>query len=156
MFSRTHPAERVVGARAQINKDIVDHAHHVLIAAEGGHDVFVGGIHILSAACHHAEEVAIAHRLEQIRQRRRIRGAIAIRPVADVAFGMVADVARVGVPIDGAVGLSAVRWVAVFVEILAVLILDSGRIPRPVSQSDAGPKQRGGQRECGPTRGRFQ
>ena len=36
MFSRPHPAERVVGARAHINKNIVDHAHHVLIVAEGG------------------------------------------------------------------------------------------------------------------------
>jgi hypothetical protein len=33
MFGRPHPTERIVGARAQINKDIIDHAHHVLIVA---------------------------------------------------------------------------------------------------------------------------
>ena len=61
VLGRPHPTERIVGARAQINKDVVDHAHHVLIVAERGHDVLVGGVHVLAAAGDHAEEVAVAH-----------------------------------------------------------------------------------------------
>ena len=43
----------------------------------------------------------------------------------------------VGVPIDGAVGLYCVGWVALLVEVLAILAFDSSRIPRPVGKSDA-------------------
>src|SRR5712691_10081654 len=52
--------------------------------------------------------------------------------MAEVALGVVPAVSRIGVPVDGAATPHLESRVTLFVEILAVLILDGGWIPRSV------------------------
>src|SRR6516225_5546264 len=42
------------------NINIVNYTHHVLIGAECGHHILVGGIHILAAAGNNTEEITVA------------------------------------------------------------------------------------------------
>src|SRR5215813_9296117 len=129
---RPHPSEGVVGASSQIDIDVVDIAHDIRIGAECWHDVLLRGAHILAATRHDAEEIAVTEPLERVLQRRRVTRSFAIGTVADVALRVVTAVARVHVPIHGAVCLNLVSWISVLIEIFAVNGLDRGRIARTV------------------------
>ena len=89
---------------------------------------------VLPAAGDDLEEIRVVHALHRIGDRRRVARAHAVRPVADVAVGMVAAIAGKGVPIDGAVLGDLEGRVAVRVEDLAVLL--RWRLPgRPAASS---------------------
>src|SRR6185437_10505787 len=50
----------VVGARTQINIEVVDIAHHVHIGREGRHHLVIGGIDVLAAVGDDIDEVTVA------------------------------------------------------------------------------------------------
>jgi hypothetical protein len=50
--------------------------------------------------------------------------------MANVTFGMVAAIAGIGVPIHRAVGRDLVGWIALLIEIFAILGFDRGRVDR--------------------------
>src|SRR5258705_8654258 len=132
---RPRPSERLVGAGAQVNVDVIDVALDIRIGAECRHDVFLVRAYVLAPARDDAEEIAVAEPFERILQRRRVARSFAVGTVTNVALRVVAPIARVGVPVDGAIRLYLVSWASVLVEVLAVRGLDSGRISRSVGAS---------------------
>src|SRR6185369_4059190 len=64
--------------------------------------------------------------------------------MADMAFGVIAAVSGIGVPIDRPVGCDLEGRVAFLVEILAILGLDGGRIVRRVGNRSRRPKHESG------------
>src|SRR5579871_728618 len=66
MFGRPHAAECIVGARAQINVEIVHVAGDVRVVAKGGHDILLRGADVLAAAGDDPHEVAVAQRLQRV------------------------------------------------------------------------------------------
>src|SRR5260370_6702636 len=128
--SRPRPSKGLVGAGTQVNVDVIDIAHDIRIGAECRHDVFLCRAYVLAPARHDAEEIAVAEPLERILQRRCVARSFAVGTVTNVALRVVAPIARVRVPVDGAIRLYLVSWASVLVEVLAVRGLDSGRISR--------------------------
>src|SRR3990170_2716346 len=59
-------------ASLQVNIQVVDEAHHVLVVAEGGHDELGAGGIADASASDDAEKVAVGHRLERVGERGRI------------------------------------------------------------------------------------
>src|SRR5882724_1461628 len=122
------PAPCVVRACAQVDEKVVHVAGNVLVRAERRHHAFLRSADALASARDHAEEISVAQCLERILQRRRIGRAFAVRPMADMTFGVIAAVARVSVPVDRPIRLDLVGWIAVLIEVLAVFLLHRGRI----------------------------
>src|SRR6516162_296584 len=100
MLCRPHASYRVVGARAQIDVNVVHVAGDVRIVAERRHYVLLRRVDVLAAACDHSQEVGVAYRLERVLQRGGIGRSHSVRSVADMAFRMIAAVSGIGVPID--------------------------------------------------------
>jgi hypothetical protein len=48
--------------------------------------------------------------------------------MANVTFGVITTVARIGVPIDGSIRLNLVGRIAALIEIFAILLLDGGGV----------------------------
>src|SRR5712671_401802 len=132
---RPRPSEGLVGAGTQVNVDVIDVAHDIRIGAECRHDVFLCRAYVLAPTRHDGEEIAVAEPLERILQRWRIARSFAVGTVANVALRVIAPIARVGVPVDGAVSLYLVSWASILVEVLAVHGLDRGWISRSVGAS---------------------
>src|SRR5262245_13076960 len=110
----------------QVDEDVVDIAHDVGVIAQRRHNTLAGGADILASAGHDQQEIRVAHGLHGLDQRRCIGGALASGPVADVALGMIAPEARVGIPVDGAVRANVEGGCAVGSLPLAVLLLLGG------------------------------
>src|SRR5690242_20098772 len=72
MLRGPHAAECVVGARAQIDVEVVHVAGNVRIVAKGRHDILLRGADILAAAGDDTHEIAVAQRLQRVLQRRRV------------------------------------------------------------------------------------
>src|SRR3984957_12463420 len=64
MFGWTTAGNGVVGARAQIDVDVVEIAHHVLVRRELRHHLVVGGVNVFAAVGDDVGEVAVAQRLQ--------------------------------------------------------------------------------------------
>src|SRR5205085_4361962 len=64
LFSGTNAPDRVIGAGAQIDVEVVHVAGDVRIIAERRHHILLRRTDVLAAARHDAEEVAITHGLE--------------------------------------------------------------------------------------------
>ena len=69
---RHNAAERVVGAGAQIDVEVVQVAHDVLVQAERGHHPVIAAAEILATADHDLAELVEIQGLERFRQRRRV------------------------------------------------------------------------------------
>src|SRR5215213_9549531 len=89
------PGQGAVGPRAQIDVDVLEIAHHVAVGAERGHQARPPGDVTLAALNGDCHEVVMLNGLQRVDQRRGIARAFAVRAVADVAFGMIAPVARI-------------------------------------------------------------
>ena len=59
MFLRPPTPDRIIGARAQVHEDIIEVTHHIVIRAERRHDVFLRGVHVLSAACNDGKKITV-------------------------------------------------------------------------------------------------
>ena len=55
--------------------------------------------------------------------------------MTELAFRVVATIARVSVPIDCSIGGNVERWIAILVVVLAVLVLDWGWIARSIRKT---------------------
>src|ERR1051326_2746736 len=143
VLRRPAAPDRVVGARARIDEQVVHVARDVRIGSERGHDVLRGGVYVLAAVHHHLEEVGISDPLERVLEPGREARALRVGAMAHVALGVIAAEARVGVPVDGAVGRDLVGRRAVLVVIFAVLVLDRGRIARAVGGGRRGKNENG-------------
>src|SRR5215212_6606160 len=126
LLCRTDAPDGVMRAGTQIHIKIVHVAGDIRIVAEGWHD----GVTVLAAARDDPDEIAVTHRLQRILQRRRVGRSHSVRAMADMAFGVVATVSGIGVPIDRPVGRNLEGRGAFLVEIFAILGLDGGRIVR--------------------------
>src|SRR5262249_23072476 len=132
----THPSNDLVRAGAQVDVHVINITHDVRFGAEARHAPPLRRAHVFAPARHDAEEVAVVQPLKRILQRRRISRPFAVRTVANVAFRVIAAIARIGVPVDSAIRLHIVGWASILVEGLAVLGLDRCRICGPISQSN--------------------
>src|SRR3954467_6819862 len=72
LLGRTRTPDRVIGAGAQIDVEIVHVTGDVGIVAKRRHHVLLRRTYILAAACDHADEVAVTHGLDRLRERRGI------------------------------------------------------------------------------------
>src|SRR5215475_7466307 len=107
-FGWTTARQHAVGARLEINVDVVDIAHDVGVIAQRRHLALLVGAYHFAAAGDDRHEIGIAHGLQRLDQSGRVAGAFAIRAVADMAFGVIPAKSRKGVPIDGAVAADVV------------------------------------------------
>src|ERR1700722_843442 len=141
MFLRPPATHRVIRPRSQVHEDIIKVTHHIRTGAERRHDVFLGAVHVLSAAGDDGKKIAVAQRSQGVSQSGGIGRAHAIRSMANMTVGMVAAKTGIRIPVDGAIGLNLVRRAALLVEILAVLLLDGSRISRTVRSGERRPTQ---------------
>ena len=109
------------------------------IIAERRHLALLVGAHHFAAAGDHQHEVGVAHGLQRFHQAGRIGRALAIRPVTDMALGMIAAEAREGVPIDRAVAGDVVGRRAIGRLPFAVLFR-LRRSGRPLARPDKRPR----------------
>src|SRR6185436_10883093 len=82
-LGRAPARQAALGARLEVDVDVVDVAHHVGIIAERRHHVLLGGVHVLAAAGDDLQEVRIAHGLHRLHQGGCVGGALAVGAVAD-------------------------------------------------------------------------
>src|SRR6476646_6765700 len=64
VFGWTTAGNGVVGARAQIDVDVVEIAHHVHVRGELRHHLVVGGVNVFAAIGDDIGEVGVAQRLQ--------------------------------------------------------------------------------------------
>src|SRR5712671_907791 len=102
-LGRTATRQSTIGARFQIDVDVLKIATHIGIVAECRHLALLVGTDHLPARSDDQHEVGIAHRLHRLDESRRIARALAVRAMAGVTFGMIAPKARERVPINRAV-----------------------------------------------------
>src|SRR5262245_7847106 len=135
-----------VCARLQVDVDVFEIARDVAIVAKCRHDtLFVRADH-LPAGGDDQDELRIAPVLQGMDEARRIGRALAVRPVAGVAVGMVAAEARVRVPVDRAVTGDVVGRIAVGGLPLAVL-LRLGRLRNDDAEARQQPES-GNEHQC--------
>src|SRR5258708_15099138 len=120
VFGRTHPAQRIVAAGAQIDIEVIQVTGDVRIVPERRHHISLRRADILATAGDDAEEVAVAYGLDRILQRRRVGRSLAVGSMSDMAFGMIAAISGIGVPVDGAVSSHLEGRAAFLVGVLAV------------------------------------
>jgi hypothetical protein len=70
VLGRSSTRNRVLRAGAQIDVNVVEVAHHILVIGEGGHDFFLTASEILLATGDDPEELGVADRFERVRERR--------------------------------------------------------------------------------------
>src|SRR5690242_12761582 len=107
-LGRAPPRQRTVGARFQVDVDVIEVAHDVGIVAERRHLALLVGAHDFATAGNDLHKIGIAHGLERLDQTRRIGRALTIGAMADMALGMVAAETGERVPIDGTVARNIV------------------------------------------------
>jgi hypothetical protein len=142
LFLRPAAADGVGRARPQINVDIVEIAHNILVRAESRHHILLRRVHLLAPVRHDIEKVRIGHRLDRVGEGRRIARAQPIGPVADMAIGVIPAVARECVPIDRAVGSDIISRITVGIRIFSIFVVDGLGITWRCSQCDAAGKNK--------------
>src|SRR3954469_6990007 len=99
LLGGTNAPDRVIGAGAQIDVDVVHVTGDVRVIAERRHHVLLRRVDVLAAAGDNPDEIGVSHGLDRFRQGRRVGRSHSVRSVADMAFGMVAAEAGIGVPV---------------------------------------------------------
>src|SRR5262245_35168515 len=122
----------IVGARTQVDKNIVDITHDIRIGAKCGHHFLSRRVNVFNPARYCPDEIAIADRFEYVLEPGRIGRAFSVRPVADVAIRMITAETGVGVPVHGAITVNFESRGVVLVKILAVILSHHLRIARAV------------------------
>ena len=114
---------RIVRSRAEININIVDIAHDVLVIAKCGHHLVFAAAEILPAANDNPVKFGVVYCFQRILESRRITRTFTIGTVADRALGCVAAVTGIAVPIHHSIRLHIEGRVSLCIEIFAFVVL---------------------------------
>src|SRR5574337_1917023 len=87
MFRRAAARNSVGRARTQVDVNVVEVAHHVLVVGKGRHDLLLAGAEIPSAADDDAVEFGVPDRFERIREGRGVARSFPVGAVTPQALG---------------------------------------------------------------------
>src|SRR5262249_49771255 len=87
---RSSARNGVIGARPQIDEDVLDVAHDVRIGTERRHDALLRRVDVLAPVDDNVGEVGIVHRVQDMAQRRRVTRSFAVGTMTDVAIRVIA------------------------------------------------------------------